>query len=133
MVFSIRQNSTQPTLKIKLLRDGRNDYNQFDDRIENSVATFAMRDSKTGIYKIANKEAKVVLRDPCSENDKSEYLITYEFTNSDTNQTGIFIGEFKITFLDNTIKPYGELIVPIREQLYIHVLESFVKSDITFF
>jgi hypothetical protein len=132
MVFSIRQNSVLPTLKMRLYRDGRNDYNHFEEMIENSVITFAMKDQKTGIYKIANKEAKIILKDPCSENSKKEYYIGYEFTSEDTNKPGIFIGEFKIIFLNSDLQPNGELIVPIGEQLYIHVLDSFVKSDVTF-
>lgn len=132
MVFSIRQFATLPTLKMRLYRDGRNDYNRFEEKLENSVITFAMKDEKTGIYKVANKEAKLLLKDPCSENSKKEYYISYDFTSDDTEKPGIYIGEFKIIFLNSEIKPDGELIVPIGEQLYIHVLDSFVKSDVTF-
>jgi hypothetical protein len=132
MVFSIRQFSTLPTLKMKLYRDGRNDYNRFEDMLENSVITFAMKDEQTGIYKIANKEARVMLKDPCSENSKKEYYIAYDFTSEDTEKPGIYLGEFKIIFLNSQIQPNGELIIPIAEQLYIHVIDSFVKSDISF-
>jgi hypothetical protein len=132
MVFSIRQYSTLPTLKMRLYRDGRNDYNRFEELLENSVITFAMKEEKTGIYKIANKEAKIILKDPCSENSKKEYYIAYDFTSEDTEKPGIYIGEFKINFLDTTLQPNGELIVPIGEQLYIHILDSFVKNDITY-
>ena len=99
MVFSIRQYSTLPTLKMRLYRDGRNDYNRFEELLENSVITFAMKEEKTGIYKIANKEAKIILKDPCSENSKKEYYIAYDFTSEDTEKPGIYIGEFKINFL----------------------------------
>lgn len=133
MVFSIRQNSTLPKLKMKLFRDGRNDYKNFENLLENCVITFAMKDEVTGIYKIANKEATIELKKPCSTDifDK-EYYIVYNFTQSDTDRPGIYIGEFKITFLDEQLQPNGDLIVPIYEQLYIHVLDSFVKSDIIF-
>lgn len=130
MVFSIRQFSTLPTLKMRLYRDGRNTYKNFDDMIENSVITFAMRDEKTGVYKVANREAKLALREPVSGNTRKEYYIIYNFTPEDTETPGIYIGEFKIIFIDSELKPTGELIVPIGEQLYIHVLDSFVKSDI---
>jgi hypothetical protein len=132
MNFSIRQFSTLPTLKMRLYRDGRNDYNRFEDLLENSVITFAMKDEKTGIYKVANKSARVTVKDPCSENSKKEYYITYDFTKDDTEKPGVYIGEFKIIFLNTQLQPNGELIVPIGEQLYIHVLDSFVKSDIAF-
>lgn len=132
MVFTIRQFSQLPTLKMRLYRDGRNDYNRFEELLENSVITFAMKDEATGIYKVANKAANIVLRDPCDVNSKKEYYITYDFTSEDTEKPGIYIGEFKIIFLDTNLQPNGELIAPISEQLYIHVIDSFVKSDITY-
>ena len=132
MVFSIRQYSTLPTLKMRLNHDGRNDYRRFADMLENSIITFAMKDQKTGIYKIANKKADIILKDPCTENSIKEYYINYNFTTEDTNKPGIYLGEFKIIFLNENIQPNGDLIAPISEQLYIHVLDSFVKSDVTF-
>ena len=131
MVFSIRQHATLPILKMKLFRDGRNDYNNFDELLENSAITFAMKDQSTGIYKIANKPAKLILRDPCSTELNPEYYIGYEFTSEDTDRTGIYLGEFNIKFMNKNLTPVGDLIVPISEQLYIHILDSFVKSDIS--
>jgi hypothetical protein len=132
MIFTIRQNSKLPSLRMKLYRDGRNDYNRFDDLLENSVITFAMKDEKTGIYKVANKEAKIILKDPCDINSKKEYYIVYDFTTDDTNKPGIYLGQFKITFLNDCVQTNGDLIVPIAEELYIHVIDSFVKSDIKY-
>jgi hypothetical protein len=132
MIFTIRQNSKLPSLRMKLYRDGRNDYNRFDDLLENSVITFAMKDEKTGIYKVANKEAKIILKDPCDINSKKEYYIVYDFTTDDTNKPGVYLGQFKITFLNDCIQTNGDLIVPIAEELYIHVIDSFVKSDIKY-
>ena len=132
MIFSIRQNSTLPVLKMKVLKDGRNDFRHFEELLENSVATFAMKDEKNGVYKVANKEAKIVLEKPCEETSEKNYIVTYQFSSEDTNKPGIFLGEFKITLFDLTdpTKIYGELITPIQEQLYIHILDSFVKTDI---
>lgn len=129
MVFSIRQNATLPTLKMKLFRDGRNDYNNIDELLENAAITFAMREQATGVYKVANKQANILLKDPCLTELKPEYYISYNFTEEETNKAGIYLGEFKIIFF-NGLTPSGELIVPISEQLYIHVLDSFVKSDV---
>jgi hypothetical protein len=133
MVFSIRQYSELPTLKMRLYHDGRNDYNRFEEMLENSVITFSMKNQATGIYKIANKEARIMLKDPCDINSgDKEYYIAYDFTSEDTEKPGIYIGEFKIIFLNSQLQPNGTLIVPIAEALYIHVLDSFVKSDVTF-
>ena len=67
----------------------------------------------------------------CNSEDK-KYIITHQFTKDDTNKPGIFLGEFKITLfnLADPTSVYGELIAPIQEQLYIHVLDSFVKTDL---
>jgi len=132
MIFSIRQNATLPILKMKVFRDGRNDFRRFEDLIENCVATFAMKDEKTGVYKVANKAANVVLENPCDENGYKHYIITYPFTKDDTDKPGIFLGEFKLTLFDpaDPMEVYGELIAPIQEELYIHIIDSFVKTDI---
>jgi hypothetical protein len=132
MIFTIRQNSKLPSLRMRLYRDGRNDYNRFEELLENSVITFAMKDEKTGIYKIANKEAKIVLKDPCDINSKKEYYIVYDFTADDTNKPGIYMAQFKITFLNSQLQPDGELIAPIAEELYVHVIDSFIKSDVRY-
>lgn len=130
MVFNIKQNSTLPILKMKLYRDGRNDYNNFDERLENSIITFTMKDMTTGVYKVVNKTASIELKDPCGNNSENQYYVIYKFTADDTNRTGIYLGEFKIFFLNNELQSDGELIVPISEPLYINVIDSFIKSDI---
>jgi len=132
MVFSIRQFSNLPILKMALYHDGRYDFRALEEQMENTVITFAMKDEKTGIYKVANEAASIVLKYPCDMNAKKEYYIIYEFSEEDTNKPGIYIGEFKITFLNKSFQPINTLIVPIAEQLYIHVLDSFVKSDVTY-
>lgn len=130
MVFNIKQHATLPVLKMKLYRDGRNEYNNFDELLENALITFAMKDTTTGIYKIANKPAQIELKDPCGQNIENQYYITYHFTANDTNRSGIFLGEFKAIFLNTEMENIGEIIVPISEPLYIHIIDSFVKSDI---
>ena len=117
---------------MRLYRDGRNDYNHFEDLLENSVITFAMKDEKTGIYKVANKEANIILKNPCDINSKKEYYIVYDFTTDDTNKPGIYLGQYKVTFLNDCMQTNGDLIVPISEELYIHVIDSFIKSDIKY-
>ncbi len=60
MIFSIRQNSTLPILKMKVFRDGRNDFRRFEELIENCVATFAMKDEKTGGIEEKQVEIEVI-------------------------------------------------------------------------
>lgn len=130
MVFNIRQNATLPILKMEIIKDGRDDFNKLDSLIPYSTITFSMKDSVTGIYKIANKPGKIYLKDPCTEDGKKEYYIGYQFEVSDTNTTGIYIGQFKLNMFDDDNTLYGEILVPIREELYIHITDGFVRSDI---
>ena len=52
MEFFIKQNATLPTLKMQVVKDGRSDYNNMMDFIEESAIFFSMVDVDTGIPKI---------------------------------------------------------------------------------
>lgn len=75
MVFSIRQHATLPILKMKLINDGRNDYNALLDRLENASVTFAMKDLATGRLQVVNEEGSLLLKDGCDEEGRKEYYI----------------------------------------------------------
>ncbi len=132
MNFHIKQYSELPILKLRLLRDGRNDYKKFDEYLENSLLTFSMKDMKTGIYEIANEAAELVLKDPCTNDGSKEYYIVYRFTQTDTSRPGTHLGEFQINFINDAMTVSSALIAPIGEPLYIHIIDSFVKSDVSF-
>lgn len=121
MDFFINKNATLPILKMELIKDGRNDYKKFHDMIQNADITFCMTDIVTGIKRIGNRDAICILKEPSSDSSSEEYYLGYKFTTKDTSKAGTFIGEFNINFLDGG----GLLIVPIRENLKIHVLENF--------
>ena len=124
--FFIRKNSTLPLLKLKLINDGRNTYRTIYDRLENAAITFSMMDDK-GIYRIFNKQGLLIPVDKEICQEDGEYYLGYEFDTKDTSISGTFKAEFRVDFLDN-----GEsLIVPIREDLYVNVLDSFTKAKIT--
>ena len=76
MDFYIRKNATEPILKMKVIQDGKNDYQNFHDQL-------------------------------------------------DTNKTGRYQGEFSIYLNDDC----AELIVPIRDELYINISDSFARSN----
>jgi hypothetical protein len=126
MVFSIKQHSTLPLLKLQLIKDGRNEYKNFYEKLENAAVTFAMREVSTGRLQVANEEGLLLQKDQCSDNGEKEYYIAYRFTKEDTDTPGIYRGEFKLTFLDDQ----SELIAPVSEDLQIHVIESFVKAEV---
>lgn len=127
MNFFIRKNSELPILKMKLVQDGRNDFRHFWHMLENCAVTFSMKNSKNGVYKVANAAGKLILRTDNNGSVDHEYFIGYEFQPSDTNEAGVFTGEFNVKFFDtgNNNTEIGDLKVPIQEELYIHVLDSY--------
>jgi hypothetical protein len=122
MEFFINKNSTLPVLTLSLIKDGRYDYRKFYDKLEYASITFSMREVNTNRLVIANKEADIL---PVDDTDLKEYYIIYKWSSNDTKKEGRYEAQFDLTFSDDNSK----LIVPIREKLYINVLDSFVKSN----
>ena len=123
--FFIRKNSNLPILKLKLINDGRNTYRTIYDMLENAAITFSMIDDN-GRYKVFNKQALLLPVDKELCKEDGEYYLGYQFTEKDTNEAGVYKAEFRINFLDNSTS----LVVPIREDLYVTVLDSFTKSKV---
>ena len=113
--FYINKNATLPTLKMELINDGRYDFNKFNEFIQNSTITFSMTNSDTGVTKIANKPSIILPKDGCIE----EYFICYKWDERDTKLKGKYNGMFTIKF--GELIGGGKLIVPIQEELIIHV------------
>lgn len=125
--FFIKKNSELPILQMKIINDGRNDYKKIFENLENAAITFSMKEHECNSckYKIFNKQAIIIPVEDNSCNDV-EYYIGYKFTKRDTNTAGVYQGEFKIDFLDDGCS----LILPIYEDLFITVIDSFVNSKI---
>jgi hypothetical protein len=123
MEFFINKGATLNPLKLELIQDGRNDFRKFYDQIQNANITFSMTDVITGIKRIGKKPASTSLLTP-SNCMGDQYYLVYQFSEHDTQKAGRYIAQFEITFLDGT----GTLIVPIREQLYINVLDADIKK-----
>lgn len=117
MEFFIRQKSTEPVLKLRLIDDGKNDKSSFNDLLETATITFEMFDVKTGDAQILNAPCYVTTRTKKYNFTTDEYYIVYQFTESDTSVKGRFEGIVTILFTDNK-----KLIVPIKEKLYINIV-----------
>jgi hypothetical protein len=126
MEFFIKKNATLPVLKLQVVKDGRSDYNNIMSTIEESAIFFSMVDTSTGIPKISSRPAGFVEKILLEPNASAEYYIYYQFTNRDTNRVGRYEGQFMLRNDD------GVLIVPIREQLFINVQESFIADDMEY-
>lgn len=124
MEFSINKNSTLPVLKLELIQDGRNDFQKFHDKIQNANIFFSMTDVITGVKRIAKKETGIQQVEPASDCVGDEFYLVYQFTERDTAVAGRYVGQFEVEFLDGS----GTLIVPIREELFINILERTIKK-----
>lgn len=124
MIFQINQYSTLPVLQMELINDNRVSFNQFHECIQNAVITFCMTDTKTGAKIVGNKPALCILKENLIDPLQEEYLIGYQFTEKETKKSGVFIGQFTIEFNDGS----GKLLVPIKEELEIHILDSSIKK-----
>ena len=124
MEFHINKNATLPKLKLELIKDGRNDFNKFHDKIQNANITFTMTDIVTGVKRIACKSAGIEEVLPKNNCICEEYYLVYQFTSKETSVGGRYVGNFEIDFLDGS----GTLIVPIREELFINVIEGSIKK-----
>ena len=124
MEFFIRKNSLEPILKMQLVLDGRHDFQNFHHKLANSSIYFSMKDVENGIFKVVNKDAGIVSKTKTSPNAPTEYYIYYKWIKKDVSKVGRYEGQFVIYFHDDNT----ELIVPIREDLFINVTDSFVKS-----
>jgi hypothetical protein len=122
MNFYIKKGADLPILKVEPIRDGRSDYKNFMEDLETSSIYFSMVDTKTGMYKITNAEAYLVAKETTEPTPVVEYYIYHKFKKRETNTPGIYKGEFLIR------NEQGDLILPLREELVIIVLDSFVKK-----
>lgn len=126
MDFNLNKNSTLPILKMELIMDGRNDYKQFFEDIQNSDITFCMTNIDTGVKKIGNRPATCILKE-CLDTENcidDEYYIAYQWRARDVNEAGRYVGEFTITFSGSS----GTLIVPISETLNINILDQDIRK-----
>ena len=124
MEFFIRKDSIEPILKMQLVLDGRHDFQNFHHQLANSSIYFSMKDVDNGIFKVVNKKAGIVSKTKTSVNAPTEYYIYYQWTASDVKREGRYEGQFMIQFHNTG----SELVAPIREDLFINITDSFVKS-----
>jgi hypothetical protein len=126
MEFFIKKNATLPLLKLQVVKDGRSDYNNFMELLETSTIFFSMVNSETGIPKITSRPAGFVEKIFDDPNTEPEYYIYYQFTKQDTSIEGRYEGQFLVKTFE------GNVILPVREKLFIYVQESFIADDLEY-
>ena len=122
MDFIINKNATLPIMKLDVIQDGRNNMTKIYELIQNSNVYFSMSDIETGTKIIGKKRAIFLPKESSCADD--EYYIGYQFSEKETKKPGTYIGQFSIEFLDGS----GTLIVPIRDELKIHILDGSIKK-----
>jgi hypothetical protein len=121
MEFFIRKNATLPVLKMQVVKDGRTGYLEIMESLESATIYFSMINTETGIPKIVSAPCYIVSL-ILEDGAPTEYYIYYRFTSRDTNTPGRYTGQFLVKNND------GNLIMPIREDLYINIEDSFISE-----
>lgn len=129
--FFINKGATLPTLRMEAINDGRHDFSKLNIALQAADVYFNMTNIENGIRKIANQKADVIMKEDDGCEDK--YIIEYQWKERDTKTPGLYKGEFRIVFndtveVDGKTLPIGELIVPISQELHIHIIEGNIKK-----
>lgn len=121
--FYINSNSTNPTLQVELVDDGKYDFfttHVFNTMLESSDVTFTMWDENE-VLKISKAPCNILISD--TSKCEPRYIIEYPWKLKDTKKKGTYHGRFEIAF--GKVKeegqdfPNGNLILPIHEELII--------------
>ena len=129
--FFINKGATLPTLRMEAINDGRHDFSKLNIALQAADVYFNMTNIENGIRKIANQKANVIMKE--DEGCEDKYIIEYQWKERDTKTPGLYKGEFRIVFndtleVDGKTLPIGELIVPISQELNIHIIEGNIKK-----
>lgn len=122
MDFYINKGATLPVLNMDLIQDGRHDWSSFYDKLQNATIYFTMSDLETGVKKIGKTVTNSLFKGECGGSE--EYYLSYQFNSRDTNKAGTYIAKFIIEFEDGS----GTLIVPIREELRVNVIQGSIRK-----
>jgi len=128
--FFIKKDSTLPELKYPLIQQVREKYDISDDMLENVAVTFSMQDADTGLYRIANVPANLVVnKDRKSYPNEEYYTLMYRFNLLQTSKAGRFYGEFCLDFLGENIG-CGKIKLPVNGQINIIISDSLTKTTV---
>lgn len=126
--FFIKKDSTLPELKFGVNQRIMEKYDITPDMLDNCAITFSMIEEHTGLYRIANVEAKIIVsNDRPAFPDEVTYTLAYRFKRNDTRKAGRFLGEFKVDFLGDHC---GKITFPIDKKIPIIISDSITKTDV---
>jgi hypothetical protein len=126
--FFIKKDSTLPELKYPLTQHTMEQYDITKDMLENCAVTFSMVDANTGLYRIANVAANLVVNNNRPEYpDEEQYTLVFRFKLPQTSKAGRFYGEFKVDFLGENC---GKITLPTQGQINIIISDGITKTTV---
>jgi len=128
--FFIKKDSTLPELKYPLTQRLMEQYGITEDMLENVAVTFSMTNADTGIYRVANVGADLVINnDRVNYPAEEKYTLKYRFKQSQTSKAGRYLGEFVVDFL-NSEYGCGKIKLPVDGQIDIIISDSITKTTV---
>lgn len=128
--FLIAKNSTLPELKFPIHQKIKEMYDITDDMLDNVGVTFSMIDADTGLYRIANVPARLVINNDRQQfPDEVRHTLVYRFSEKDSRKAGNYLGEFKVDFLDNEAG-CGKITLPVNGHINIFISDSITKTTV---
>lgn len=126
--FFIKKDSTLPELKYPLIQQLREQYNITDDMLENVAVTFSMIEADSGLYRIANVAASLVINNDREKYpDEEKYTLVYRFKLPQTSKAGRYLANFTIDFLGEYC---GKITLPIDGQINIIISDGITKTTV---
>lgn len=128
MKIFIKQNSDFPSIEFPL-KEISVKYNIESLHWENAVAVFSLYNKENGTYLIANERAEIVPKKILfSIHEDYTYNLRYKLTKEHTKDTGVYVAEFKVVFLNHEC---GTLTLPEFEKFIVIINRSITETTIT--
>ena len=127
--FFIKKDSTLPELKYELTQHLREQYDITPDMLENVAVTFSMTEDDTGMYRVANAAANLVVSNNRPEYpDEVQYTLVFRFKLHHTRKAGRYKAELVIDFLGKT--GCGKIKFPINDVINVTITDSITKTTV---
>ena len=126
MEWIIKKNATLPIFQIEIAKDGRSDFGRNQDLL-NSSFYISLYDEITKKFKVSSKPCYITYSSSTVNIEETFYYLNYNLTNRETNSIGRYL--VQISIQDST----GTIVLPLKEKIYISVLESFSLDYQTYF
>ncbi len=126
--FFIKKDSTLPEIKFPLTEKIREKYDITENMLESVAVTVSMIDDN-GMYRIANREANLVINnDRVNFPDEEKYTLMYRFRLKDTRKAGNYRFEYCLDFL--TPGECGKIKFPINGYVNVIISDALTKTSV---